>query len=99
MVLFLPTAEIVAKSAKLVSIFTSAAIPPLFSICAKRSSLNQTSPRIGLSIKSAPVGLSPVEVLFFIPTIRFRTNPKLGFPRTPNFSLLGLLGLSSFSFL
>jgi aspartyl-tRNA synthetase len=92
-------AEILAKSARLASILATAAIPPLLSIPANRSSLNQTSPRIGRSIKSAPVGLNPVEVLFFIPTIRFRTNPKLGFPRTPNFSLPGRLASNSFSFL
>ena len=89
MVLNLPVAEIVAKSAILVSIFKSAAIPPLLSISANRSSLNQTSPFISLSIKSIPEGFLPPLVLFLTPTIKVRINPKLGFPRTPIFILFG----------
>ena len=88
-VLFLPDADTVAKSAKLESTFTTAAIPPWLSISAKRSSLNQTSPLISLR-----------RSLFLTPTIRVRTKPKFGFPFIPNRSLFvpspsGLLGSES----
>ena len=76
-VLFLLDAEIVAKSAKLVSKLTTAAIPPLLSISANLSSLNQTSPRMLLALVA----------LFFTPTIKVLTNPKLGFPRIPSLNL------------
>ena len=75
-VLFFPVAESVAKSAKLESTFSTAAIPPLLSMSAIRSSLNQTSP----SICRAEV---VPNVLFLIPTIKVLTNPKFGFPLTP----------------
>ena len=81
MVLFLPVAEMVAKSARLVSMFNKAAIPPLLSMSDKRSSLNQTSPFILSSGYSA-------SGLFFTPTIKVRANPKLGFPFIPNRNLL-----------
>ena len=47
-VLIFPVAETLAKSAKLASKLATAAIPPLLSIPAKRSSLYQTSPFIRL---------------------------------------------------
>ena len=71
MVLILPVADTVAKSAILASIFTTAAIPPLLFISAMRNSLNQTSPRT-LSVW-----------LFLIPTIKVLTKPKFGFPLIP----------------
>ncbi|MCY1219740.1 hypothetical protein D3C86_1277160 [compost metagenome] len=71
-VLILPVAEMVAKSAKLLSKLAIAAIPPLLSISARRSSLNHTSPRISSVWR------------FFKPTIKVLTNPKLGFPLIPN---------------
>ena len=80
MVLFFPVAEIVAKSARLVSMFNKAAIPPLLFISDKRSSLNQTSPLIASRIL--------IPLLFFTPTIKVRANPKFGFPFIPNRNLL-----------
>ena len=47
MVLILPVPEKVAKSAKLVSTFKTAAFPLELSAPERRNSLNQTSPQIG----------------------------------------------------
>ena len=44
-----------------------------------------------------PDGSVPPVVLFLIPTIKVLTNPKFGFPRTPNFNLAGRAGSNWFS--
>ena len=89
MVLNLPVAETFAKSARLPSKLATAAIPPLLSISARRSSLNQTSPLIRLGFNGC-CGVFNSSVWFFTPTINVLTNPKLGFPRIPSLNLFTL---------
>ena len=90
MVLILPVAETVAKSAAFASMFKIAAKPPLFFKPATRSSLNQTSPRI-LSIETSPV------FEFLNPIINVLTSPKFGFPLIPNRSLFGFEAAEGFN--